>query len=80
MNIKRYKENVSIYKIRIRISGGVDMATVSLEREIKLTPKAVNNLVKIVNQPSKFNEQQYSNNVMNEIEEGKKLLTKLFSR
>lgn len=80
MIVKRYKENISIYKIRVRINGGVDMATVSLEREIKLTPRAVDNLVKIVNKPSKFNEQQYSNNVMNEIEEGKKLLAKLFSR
>lgn len=80
MNIKRYKKNMSLYDLRIRIIGGVDMATVSLEREIKLTPRAVDNLVKIVNQPSRFNEQQYSNNVMNEIEEGKKLLAKLFSR
>ncbi|OSA89091.1 UNVERIFIED_ORG: hypothetical protein B2H93_16680 [Clostridium botulinum] len=80
MNIKRYKRNISIFDIKVRINGGVDMATISLEREIKLTPRAIDNLVKIVNKPSKFNEQQYSNNVTHEIEEGKKLLAKLFSR
>jgi len=44
MHIKRYKENISIYKIRVRIIGGVDMnntteryctVTESLEQSLK---------------------------------------------
>lgn len=79
MNIKRYKCNISIYDLKIMINGGVDMATVSLERNIVLSPKAVKNLVKIVNEPSKYEKKQ-SSNVMNEIEEGKKILKQLLSR
>ncbi|MBY6838843.1 hypothetical protein FDF26_17550 [Clostridium botulinum] len=78
MLIKRYKCNISIFDIRVRLNGGVDMATISFERDIKLSPKAVNNIFKIINKPSKY-EKEKNSNVMSEIEEGRKLLKQLFS-
>lgn len=78
MHIKRYKENVSIYKIRVRINGGVDMATISFERDIKLSPKAVEKLIKISNEPVKNIKR--STNAMESLHKGEEILKQLFSR
>ena len=37
MNIKRYKKTISIYKIKVRINGGVSMNTNIIQRHC--TPK-----------------------------------------
>jgi hypothetical protein len=78
MHIKRYKENISIFKIRVRINGGVDMATISFERDIKLSPKAIQNLVKVSNQPVK--NMTRTTNAIESLHKGEQILNRLFSR
>lgn len=78
MTIKRYKENISIYKIRVRISGGVGMATISFERDIKLSQKAINNIVKISNEPIKNIKR--NTNAIESLNKGEEILNRLFSR
>lgn len=77
MNIKRYKSNISVLKIRVRINGGVDMATISFERDIKLSPKAIENLIKISNEPIK--DIKRNTNAVESLNRGEEILKQLFS-
>jgi len=78
MNIKRYRNDISIYKIRVRINGGVDMATISFERDIKLSPRAIQNLVKISDEPVKNIKR--NTNAVEALHKGEEILRQLFSR
>lgn len=78
MVIKRCGSNVKTSRIRVRINGGVDMATISFERDIKLSPKAVQNLLKISDAPVKNIKR--NTNAVESLHKGEEILRQLFSR
>lgn len=55
-----------------------NMATISFERNIELSPKAVKNLIKISNQPIR---KELNNNIdiISELKKGDEILKQLFS-
>ena len=80
MNIKRCFKNVpktKVKKIR-KLNGGVGMATISFERDIKLSQKAINNIVKISNEPIKNIKR--NTNAIESLNKGEEILNRLFSR
>ena len=84
MNIRRYrdkkiriKKTIKIKKMMIR-KEGINMATISFERDIKLSPRAVRNLMKISNEPIK--DIKRNTNAIQALNKGEEILKQLFSR
>lgn len=80
MLIKRYKNSHGVNKVITLRSknGGVDMATISFERDIKLSQRAINNIVKISNEPIK--KIKRNTNAIESLNKGEEILNRLFSR
>ena len=79
MNIRRSigKKN-RLRKILLYTKGGIDMATISFEREIKLSPRAVKKVIEISNEPVK--EVKRNTNAIQALNKGEEILKQLFSR